>query len=181
MLPPTTGTSGKSEKEHDYVCVGPWLIWDRGTEDDFEKFKKDFNGGDQLLTSWANTQPGSRSRGSFQSQGRFWRDIFTLRPEKFVDVWSPMFFGILALFQHISPLKWGALSGTWMHVCVYHVFISFFGVFGYAGNFGIITGFLCVFNAFIAMCLQFYAPEEHTGMKLRSSSSSNESGARMNR
>merc|ERR1711916_10654 len=108
-------------------CVGPWLIWNSGDNDN-EDFIDD------------NNEFG-------------WRTIFTLRPDFFFDIWTPLFGGLILLSIHFTNIKSQALAATWPRVILLHLVITFFAVFGYEGNMGVLLGFLMS----LAMLLQAVA------------------------
>merc|ERR1711964_888266 len=85
---------------------------------------------------------------------RVWRDTFTFRPQQFLDLWTPFFFGTFLALQHLSPdLRSSMISGNWTKMALYHVIMALWGCFGYAGNLGIVIGFSSVFAGFLGFIL----------------------------
>ena len=99
-------------------CVGPWLFWSSGD------FTADVN-------------------------GAYWRlQLFSLAPDAFIDNWSAVILGLITMFLHVHSLRIEALSRNWARLCVWFLFVALFGSFGYAGNLGVLTGFL---NSLVAL------------------------------
>lgn len=110
----------------DYNCIGKSLVW---AIDDSDKI------GD------ANTQ---------------WRTVFTLAPDYFCDAWTPFFYGIFAMMQSFPEMKMDFCVGTWGRCLGFWLLGTFWALFGYAGNFGVMWGFLsslgmCPFFLVMAM------------------------------
>ena len=80
-------------------CVGPLLVW---IEDD-DNAIADVNG----------------PAGGFLGSPR-WRTYFSLRPETFADVWSPLLFGLLAVAQHFAGTSWAVASGNWIRSALFY-------------------------------------------------------------
>lgn len=91
-----------------------------------------------------------------------WRKTFTLKPDDFVDLWTPLVFGAVQVVQHINnDMKIDMLSGNWLKVILFNVICALWGQFGYAGSIGVITGFIttCAFLPF-ALVLMFIDNEK---------------------
>eukprot|EP01065_Artemidia_motanka_P032695 TRINITY_DN39688_c0_g1_i1.p1 TRINITY_DN39688_c0_g1~~TRINITY_DN39688_c0_g1_i1.p1 ORF type:complete len:178 (+),score=42.69 TRINITY_DN39688_c0_g1_i1:61-594(+) len=116
------------------TCVGPALVWGEG-----DNFVHDLNG------------PPTAHK---------WRSVFTLVPDVFFDMWTAFFLGMVTLCgMHIKSTQAEAISGNWVRGLLWYTFLAFFGCFGYAGSFGIITGFVAVFTAFLCLvCELAHAP-----------------------
>jgi len=67
--------------------------------------------------------------------------VFTFTPEAFVEIWTPIVLGMIALSIHIKSLKIQWIAENWTRVFVFWLILTFFGTFGYAGNLGIVAGF----------------------------------------
>lgn len=109
------------------TCIGPALVW----IDDMDYFTVPIN----LLT---------------------WGLAFSLNPNIFFPLWGPFFISLLAFLQHLPSQNVKNITNSWGMTCVFYLFIAVFCNFGYAGNFGVITGFLTSFTAFlcfITLCL----------------------------
>lgn len=101
-------------------CVGPWLYWSSDT------FTEDVNAG-------------------------YWRDtLFSLKPDSFCEQWGPLFLGLATVFTHTAALRIDAICLNWARVCMWFLFLALFANFGYAGNLGILTGFLSSLVALLA-------------------------------
>lgn len=91
-----------------------------------------------------------------------WRKTFTLKPDDFVDLWTPLVFGAVQLVQHINDdMRIDMFSSNWLKVILFNVICALWGQFGYAGTIGVITGFLttCAFLPF-ALVLMFIDDEK---------------------
>lgn len=91
-----------------------------------------------------------------------WRKTFTLKPDDFVDLWTPLVVGAIQVVQHINnDMKIKMFSGNWLKVIIWNVIWALWGQFGYAGSIGVITGFIttCAFLPF-ALVLMFIDTEK---------------------
>lgn len=76
-----------------------------------------------------------------------WRTIFSLRPEVFVDKFTPLCFGLIEVLQHLSPQYQNtSIAGTWVVRAIWFFVMSLFGMFGYAGNLGVYCGYFTDFG-----------------------------------
>lgn len=72
-----------------------------------------------------------------------WRsNVFTLVPDDFVDNWTPLIFGIIAVFQCLGGFQSDWVSGSMLKALLFNVVMMLFACFGYAGQAGIIIGFI---------------------------------------
>ena len=72
-----------------------------------------------------------------------WRSrVFTLVPDFFVDNWTPLIFGIIAVFQCLGGFQSDWVSGSMLKALLFNVVMMLFAAFGYAGQAGIIVGFI---------------------------------------
>jgi len=82
-----------------------------------------------------------KSGNGVEDTNEKWRETFTFRPNKFVDTWTPFFYGFAAFLQNFSSMKNDTLVGSWARCLAFYLFGSFWAVFGYAGNWGVFWGF----------------------------------------
>lgn len=103
------------------------------------------------------------------SQGKFAEDnpqfrwaLFTFKPSKFVDVWSPFVFAIIGILIHIknAPYKFPYFTSSWIAYMIFHFLNAFFGVFGYAANIGIICGAICCVPIVLCLVAFFVCKDE---------------------
>merc|ERR1712129_434259 len=72
-----------------------------------------------------------------------WRaSVFSLVPDVFVDNWTPLIFGVMALLQCVGGMQSHWLSGSLLKCLLFHVAMMLFACFGYAGQAGIVVGFI---------------------------------------
>ena len=81
-----------------------------------------------------------------------WRSIFTLDIEILGPLWGPTVLGYFTAIQHVQDHN-HALLMSWPRVCLWFLFIALFANFGYAGNLGIICGFVSVVVALLAVLI----------------------------
>ena len=89
----------------------------------------------------------------------FWRTIFTFNTSVVFDLWTPLFSALYALHLHL-PVVLGSKEwegGSWYLCGMLGLFMAFFASFGYAGNLGVITGFVNVFAAGASFVAGSYA------------------------
>lgn len=76
-----------------------------------------------------------------------WRLIFSLRPEIFVDLFTPLVFGLAEALQHLSPQYMNkSIAGTWVVRAIWFFIMSLFAQFGYGGNLGVLVGYYTDFG-----------------------------------
>ena len=107
------------------ACVGPGLRWSYNPNGDF-------------TTGNTNTP---------------WRAIFSLGPNTFIWIWTSVILGLISTLAHFPGFDFRWVTGTWVNVCLWNVFAALFGAFGYAGNLGVITGFLLSLVAILAFVI----------------------------
>lgn len=91
--------------------------------------------------------PQSDPFSTKDKNGNTWRQTFSLRPEKFVDLFTPLCFGMFETIQHLSPQYMNKqIAGTWVVRAIWFFILSLFGQFGYAGNLGVICGYYSDFG-----------------------------------
>lgn len=74
-----------------------------------------------------------------------WRELFTLRPEHFLDMYTPAALGALEFMQHLGKnYNWAAITDTWVLRCIWLLFLALFAQFGYAGNLGATCGYAMI-------------------------------------
>jgi hypothetical protein len=111
-----------------YDCIGPSLRWNP-TGRDFL-----FAGNGPYAGGWASS-------------------FFTLAIDPFMDMWGPIIMGLISIGQHLNGHQIEAISISWPRVFLWYMFVGLFAAFGYAGNLGVLTGFLCVFVSFLALAI----------------------------
>lgn len=87
-----------------------------------------------------------------------WQHAFELTPDAIVEHWQALIIGIIAFGQHSEAMRVRAFYATWFQMCLFYVFVAFFGCFGYAGNIGIIAGALCLVSAAISLGMALGRP-----------------------
>jgi len=80
---------------------------------------------------------------------RPWRAVFSLEPNRMLDNFSPLIFGILCLSVQFQ----GGIQLDWWQLSFLLLMCSLFTCFGYAGNLGIICGFLNAFASLLGLIL----------------------------
>jgi len=118
-------------------CYGPSVRWNSwmGSGPGYHAFVFDANG---------NAYSGAAIPG--------WRSVFTFDPEIFFPMWGPVILGYITALQHLHGRTW-AIHRTWPRVCLWFLFLGLFGNMGYTGSLGIVIGFLCVLEAFLAFLI----------------------------
>lgn len=91
--------------------------------------------------------------GNGPTQGGWGAELFTLAIDKFMELWGPIMLGLISIGQHLNGHQITAISVSWPRVFLWYMFVALFGSFGYAGNLGILTGFLCVFVSLLALAI----------------------------
>eukprot|EP00929_Paragymnodinium_shiwhaense_P029760 TRINITY_DN16996_c0_g1_i2.p1 TRINITY_DN16996_c0_g1~~TRINITY_DN16996_c0_g1_i2.p1 ORF type:complete len:144 (+),score=14.18 TRINITY_DN16996_c0_g1_i2:73-504(+) len=79
-----------------------------------------------------------------------WRDTFSLAPDDFVKLWTPVLLGFLVVSMHVNALRlWMPRSNMMLGVVM--VFVGVFGAVGYMGLFGVISGFVCLASGLVCL------------------------------
>jgi len=105
---------------------------------------------------------GDRTTGDWNFK---WRTVFTVKPEEFVDLWTPLVFAFAAFYTQWSQnTKLPMISKTWGRVFVFYLGMSLFSGYGYAGNFGVFMGFwtTIAFLPFVLILIGFDPSTETT-------------------
>merc|ERR1711916_121799 len=79
-----------------------------------------------------------------------------LDPNHIIPLFAPLFFGVVIISAHFdakSPFP--KIISTWSKFVLVHLFLALFASFGYAGNLGILTGFISSACAFFALLVIF--------------------------
>merc|ERR1712113_60849 len=73
-----------------------------------------------------------------------WRSVFTLVPEVSIDLWTPMVLGVIAFSGHSVQAKQERFTSDPLKAIIVNIIVAIFGNFGYAGNFGVLTGLIAI-------------------------------------
>ena len=85
-----------------------------------------------------------------------WRsNVFSLVPDIFIDNWTPLIFGIIAVLQCIGGFQSDWISGSLLKVLIFHIVMMLFACFGYSGQAGIIVGFIQALAGFLVLIAMF--------------------------
>jgi hypothetical protein len=76
---------------------------------------------------------------------------FSFVPSIFIPLWTPLFFSLWALSQHIASLRYGDVNKTMLSSMVFHIIFGLFGLMGYAGNVGIMASAFAYLTAFVCL------------------------------
>ena len=91
-----------------------------------------------------------KSRGVYDWNFKWRADVFTLKPDALVDLWTPFVLGVIGMLAYFGkPIE--IFQTTWLNVLGFYLFVALYGQFGYAGNFGVFWGFwtTCGFLPFV--------------------------------
>ncbi|GMH91892.1 hypothetical protein TrVE_jg12291 [Triparma verrucosa] len=105
-------------------CFGPWLYWQKT--------------GDGLA----------------DVNGQYWRTVFSFNTSVFFDLWTPIFLGLASLHMHIPALMDSSSAyekDQWQFNCIFFIITALFGSFGYAGNLGVLGGFVNITAAVVCL------------------------------
>merc|ERR1711998_291358 len=117
-------------------CVGPWLFWNDDGEFSDIWDDSDFADGN---TYFANN----------------YGSVFTIVPQNFLVRWGPMVLAILAVTEHIAPMKTGLPYKSPAGMFLFHMFMGMFVCFPCGGNFGIFAAFANFIVAALALTAVF--------------------------
>ena len=117
----------------DVSCVGRYLVW---------------NSGDAGALRDSNKAP-------------LWRSIFSFSPSIFLDLWTPLFFGLISVFLHFPGLRMKSLN-NWYRISLFFLITALFANFGYTGNLGIIVGFFTSLVSVLALLTPLFLKPAQT-------------------
>lgn len=85
-----------------------------------------------------------------------WRGLFTLRPEVFLDVWTPILIGTMGSSIHVSSMRFNFLFEwllpiNYVQYALFMLVSALFAAVGYCGQLGVVVGVFCIVSAF--MCI----------------------------
>jgi len=59
-----------------------------------------------------------------------WRAVFSLQPSQLVEIWTPVFFGIISITAHFPGFQYSWLTKNWFHLACWNIFLALFGHLG---------------------------------------------------
>jgi len=102
--------------------------------------------------------------GPLSDNNKDWRKIFTFKPNDFLDMFTPVTLGAIELIQHLGPTYANAMiSGTWIVRAIWLFALSLFAQFGYAGDLGVLCGYIvdfCVVLPCVALAILDHESDE---------------------
>eukprot|EP01083_Nonionella_stella_P032499 88963_1 len=141
-----------------YDCVGESLFWN--VED--VNGDETCNGGLTIVSGitsfggsavpWDRTACNEDIAGHSSWLNSAWRArVFSLVPDVFMDNWTPLIFGLIAVAQCIAGMQSDWISGSLLKALLFHIVMMLFACFGYAGQAGIVIGFIQAFAGFLIL------------------------------
>eukprot|EP00915_Cephaloidophora_sp_WS-2016_P006404 GHVH01008617.1.p1 GENE.GHVH01008617.1~~GHVH01008617.1.p1 ORF type:complete len:162 (+),score=12.63 GHVH01008617.1:10-495(+) len=88
-----------------------------------------------------------------------WRmKVFSFELSVFVDVWTPVVFGLLGITIHSTPESASAkrIGTSYTRYAVFLIVQALFGCIGYGGAIGIILAGMPLLSAFLALIVSFF-------------------------
>mmetsp|Transcript_62864 Transcript_62864/g.158721 ORF Transcript_62864/g.158721 Transcript_62864/m.158721 type:complete len:156 (-) Transcript_62864:234-701(-) len=91
---------------------------------------------------------------------KWWRKLFTLRPNYLFDVWTPLIIGILGSSIHIQSLRFASffeslLPQNYVQYAFFMLLTALFANFGYCGQFGVLVGALSTLGFLLCVIARF--------------------------
>merc|ERR1719433_369056 len=142
---------------------GSWCEQETTDPENFSISKYECMAGDSLV--WGKEDAKFTDNNSWNHG---WRAVFTLNPDVFFEIWSPLMFGYIMLLQNFPALSHPWLMNSWPKCFLIWTFLALFCLFGYGGNLGIMTGFLVTCGlspAYLALSI-FDQDEEKTQLDI---------------
>jgi len=134
------------QSKYGLTCIGPQIRW----VTEHYRFSEQVNG-------FAIITLGPRTS---------WRGVFSFKPSVFLDLWAPMIMGVISLFLHLGHTRADKIADNWIRFGLWFLFQALWGSFGYAGNWGIITGFMGAVLSLCAIFASCIAPHEERVLEL---------------
>eukprot|EP01083_Nonionella_stella_P298174 1012339_1 len=108
----------------------------------------------------ANRPTPLPSRGSafFLDNNQLWRSVFTFEPDVLFELWTPFLMGAISMFIQFDNESFERISGSWSSMFWWYLSMAVFGSFGFANNFGVITGFFLSLVTLMCLVTYFIAP-----------------------
>lgn len=108
--------------------------------------------------------------GALSDNNKDWRKIFTFKPNDFLDMFTPIALGGVEFLQHLGKdYISGTISGTWVVRALWLFALSLFGQFGYAGDLGVLCGYIMDFAVVlpcVALAIFDHQMDKATGFNL---------------
>eukprot|EP01084_Bolivina_argentea_P228350 385685_1 len=144
----------------DVDCVGESLFWNvenavgeqvcNTATISFSPITGEAIGGSYVI--WDSTTCNEDSAGYSSWLNSPWRaGVFSLVPDVFADNWTPLIFGLMAIFQCIGGMQSDWISGSLLKCLIFHIIMMLFACFGYAGQAGIVIGFIEAFAGLLIL------------------------------
>jgi len=121
------------ENSEDVDCVGPSLFWSR---------------------------PGCDSNKICLNKE--WYEVTSFAPASLAAMWTPTVFGIVGITFHWEPLQIKALCCNWARLMCFFVINAIFSNLGFAGRYGICSGFFSLLVALLALVTHFVDSKANT-------------------
>eukprot|EP01059_Diplonema_ambulator_P019092 TRINITY_DN3188_c0_g1_i1.p1 TRINITY_DN3188_c0_g1~~TRINITY_DN3188_c0_g1_i1.p1 ORF type:complete len:194 (+),score=37.28 TRINITY_DN3188_c0_g1_i1:42-584(+) len=87
--------------------------------------------------------------------------MFSLQPSIVVDIWTPTVLGIFTLAGFFTKgLRINTIAQSWLAATLWLIVCMLWGQFAYAGNFGIVSGFITSVICCITLACHFLEPDE---------------------
>merc|ERR1712151_1128695 len=83
-------------------------------------------------------------------RGAGWRTVFTLRPDVFIDLWTPVIIGAIGTCIHLKFLNFPYVKNYEMY-SVFMVMTALFANVGYAAKLGVFVAILSVIAALLCV------------------------------
>ncbi|KAJ9453367.1 hypothetical protein DIPPA_21158 [Diplonema papillatum] len=116
-----------------YDCIGSALAWSKASG--FDVFRSEVN------------QP--------------WREnLFSFSPDLLIDVWTAVFLGLFTLVGFFTQtLRIPSLANSWLATTLWLIVCMLWGQFAYAGDFGVISGFITLVICVMTLTCHFLERE----------------------
>jgi len=121
------------EDNEDVECVGPSLFWSRAGCDS-NKF----------------------------CLNEEWYAVTSFAPSKLAEMWTPTVFGLIGVAFHWAPIRINALCCNWARLMCFFVINALFSNLGFAGRWGVCSGFFSLLVALLCLITHFVAGEANT-------------------
>mmetsp|Transcript_2826 Transcript_2826/g.6670 ORF Transcript_2826/g.6670 Transcript_2826/m.6670 type:complete len:146 (-) Transcript_2826:282-719(-) len=88
-----------------------------------------------------------------------WRSVFTLVPDFFIALWTPVLLGAIAVSVHVTSVRQWTPKNN-IVLALFLIFLAVFGAFGYTGMLGVITGVLAAVAGLVTAIIHFAGHKE---------------------
>eukprot|EP00658_Telonema_sp_P-2_P055817 TRINITY_DN4436_c0_g3_i2.p1 TRINITY_DN4436_c0_g3~~TRINITY_DN4436_c0_g3_i2.p1 ORF type:complete len:295 (-),score=32.96 TRINITY_DN4436_c0_g3_i2:139-1023(-) len=135
----------------DCSCMGGFVVWNK------KHGMRETNDSPTSASSVTWLSGVTETSNNYDSAG--WGSVFTVEPVAFFGIWGPFMLALWGLCEHIHPFSPGIIYNP-KRLFLWYIFMMMFVAFPCAGNWGVITAFLCLLPLICALIMMWVCPKQ---------------------